>query len=82
MTPPAIGDLVDAMKILVVEDEVKAAEFIRKSLAGEGFVVEVCHRGDEALEQALENSYDAIVLDIMLPGRDGRAAALRPQSSE
>ena len=71
MTPPAIGDLVDAMKILVVEDEVKAAEFIRKSLTGEGFVVEVCHRGDEALEQALENSYDAIVLDIMLPGRDG-----------
>lgn len=71
MTPPPIGDLVDAMKILVVEDEAKAAEFIRKSLTGEGFVVQVCHRGDEALEQALENSYDAIVLDIMLPGRDG-----------
>ena len=50
MTPPAIGDLLDAMKILVVEDEAKAAEFIRKSLTGEGFVVEVCHRGDEALE--------------------------------
>ena len=71
MTPPAIGDLVDAMKILVVEDEAKAAEFIRKSLTAEGFMVEVCHRGDEALAQALENSYDAIVLDIMLPGRDG-----------
>ncbi len=71
MTAPAIGGLVDAMKILVVEDEAKAAEFIRKSLTGDGFVVEVCHRGDEALEEALEKSYDVIVLDIMLPGRDG-----------
>ena len=63
--------LADAMKILVVEDEVKAAEFVRKALTSGGFAVEVCHRGDEALAQALENSYDAIVLDIMLPGRDG-----------
>ncbi len=59
------------MKILVVEDEVKAAEFLRKALTGESFAVEVCHRGDEALEKALENAYDVIVLDIMLPGRDG-----------
>jgi DNA-binding response OmpR family regulator len=59
------------MKVLVVEDEVKAAEFLRKALAGENFAVDLCHRGDEALEKALEVPYDVIVLDIMLPGRDG-----------
>lgn len=59
------------MKILVIEDEVKAAEFVRKALAGEQYEVDVCHRGDEGLAQALAKPYDAIVLDIMLPGRDG-----------
>lgn len=59
------------MKILVVEDEVKAADFLRKALSSESFAVDVSHRGDSALEMALETPYDAIVLDIMLPGRDG-----------
>jgi two-component system OmpR family response regulator len=59
------------MKILVIEDEVKAAEFVRKALTGEQCEVDVCHRGDEGLDRALANPYDAIVLDIMLPGRDG-----------
>lgn len=59
------------MRILVVEDEVKAADFLRKALGAEGFNVDVVHRGDVALEMAMQGGYGAIVLDIMLPGQDG-----------
>lgn len=59
------------MRVLVVEDEKKAASFIRKALQEEGFAVDVCHNGDEALAAPSATPYDAIVLDIMLPGRDG-----------
>ncbi len=59
------------MKILVVEDEKKLASFIRKGLEAQGFVTEVSHHGDEGYTLATTRPYDAIVLDIMLPGRDG-----------
>jgi DNA-binding response OmpR family regulator len=59
------------MRVLVVEDEKKTASFIRKALQQEGFAVDLCHRGDEALAGATTIPFDAIVLDIMLPGRDG-----------
>ncbi|MCX8109603.1 MAG: response regulator transcription factor [Verrucomicrobiae bacterium] len=59
------------MKVLVVEDEKKIASFIRKGLEAEGFIVDVCHNGDEAYELALTRPYDVMILDIMLPGRDG-----------
>jgi two-component system copper resistance phosphate regulon response regulator CusR len=59
------------MRVLVVEDEKKTASFIRKALQSEGFVVEVAHTGNDGLLQATTNGFDAIVLDIMLPGRDG-----------
>lgn len=59
------------MRILVVEDEKKLAMFIRKALREAGFAVDVTHNGDEALELASNTPFDAIVLDIMLPGRDG-----------
>ncbi len=59
------------MRILVVEDEQKVAAFICAGLGEEGWSVEVCHHGDEGLRLACEQSYDALVLDIMLPGRDG-----------
>jgi DNA-binding response OmpR family regulator len=59
------------MRVLVVEDEKKTASFIRKALQAEGFAVDVCHRGDDALAAASATPFDAIVLDIMLPGRDG-----------
>jgi DNA-binding response OmpR family regulator len=59
------------MRVLVVEDEKKAASFIRKALQTEGFAVDVCHNGEEALAAPGVTPYDAIVLDIMLPGRDG-----------
>ncbi len=59
------------MRVLVVEDEKKTASFIRKALQAEGYAVDVCHDGDEALAAPSATPYDAIVLDIMLPGRDG-----------
>jgi DNA-binding response OmpR family regulator len=59
------------MRVLVVEDEKKTASFIRKALQAEGFAVDVCHHGTEALAAPSATAYDAIVLDIMLPGRDG-----------
>jgi heavy metal response regulator len=61
------------MRVLVVEDEKKTASFIRKALQAEGFAVDVCHNGDEGLSAASATPFDAIVLDIMLPGRDGLA---------
>jgi len=57
--------------VLVVEDEKKIASFVRKGLEAEGFVVEVAHHGDEGYALATSRPYDALVLDIMLPGRDG-----------
>jgi len=59
------------MNILLVEDEKKIAGFICKGLEEQGFAVTVSHNGDEAYTLARNRSYDVIVLDIMLPGRDG-----------
>ncbi len=59
------------MKVLVVEDEKEVAALIRKGLQEQGFCVEVSHHGTEALGLATSHQYDAVVLDIMLPGRDG-----------
>lgn len=59
------------MRVLVVEDEKKTASFIRKALQAEGFAVDVCNNGDEALAAASSTPFDGLILDIMLPGRDG-----------
>jgi two-component system OmpR family response regulator len=59
------------MNILVVEDEKKLAGFVAKGLEEHGFKVTVCHNGNEAYSLACVEPYDLIVLDIMLPGRDG-----------
>lgn len=59
------------MRILVVEDEKKLAGFLRKGLVEESFVVNVVYDGVEALDRVFAEAYDAIILDIMLPRRDG-----------
>ena len=59
------------MRVLVVEDQEKIANFVRDALNEQGFSVEVVGDGDEAYARATQERYDAIVLDIMLPGRDG-----------
>jgi two-component system, OmpR family, response regulator len=59
------------VKVLVIEDEKKIASFVSKGLEAQGFNVEVCHRGDEGFTLVTTRSYDVLVLDIMLPGRDG-----------
>lgn len=59
------------MRILVVEDERKIAGFIRQGLEEHGFDVDVSGNGDEAFTLATTRPYDTLVLDIMLPGRDG-----------
>jgi len=59
------------MKILVVEDEKKIAGFIRKGLEEQGFAVTVSNNGDDGYMIARTQAFDVIILDIMLPGRDG-----------
>lgn len=59
------------MRVLIVEDEKKMASFIRKALQAEGFAVDVLHEGGGVLTAASATNFDVIVLDIMLPGRDG-----------
>jgi two-component system, OmpR family, response regulator len=59
------------VKVLVIEDDKKIASLIRKGLQAQGFVVDVCLGGDEGYALATSRPYDALVLDIMLPGRDG-----------
>ncbi len=59
------------MKILLVEDDPKLAALTLKGLRARGFVVDQTDNGDDAYTLATSRSYDALVLDIMLPGRDG-----------
>ena len=61
------------MHILFIEDEAKIANFVNAGLREIGFVVDYCENGDEGYSRALENEYDAVVLDIMVPGKDGLA---------
>jgi two-component system OmpR family response regulator len=59
------------MRVLVVEDKVKLAGLLRRALRGEGLAADVAVRGEDALWMAGATRYDAIVLDVMLPGIDG-----------
>lgn len=59
------------MRILVVEDEKKAASYLRRGLSEAGFLVETCTDGDDGLERARHGAYDALILDVMLPSRPG-----------
>jgi DNA-binding response OmpR family regulator len=59
------------MRVLVVDDEARLARALRTGLEAEGFAVDVAHDGTDGLWLARENTYDAIVLDLMLPGING-----------
>lgn len=59
------------MKILIVEDEHKTGEYLRQGLREAGFMVDLSRDGTDGLHQALEESYDLVILDVMLPGMDG-----------
>lgn len=70
------------MKILVVEDDKKVGGFLERGLREEQYAVDLCRDGDEAVHLAAINEYDVIILDIMLPKKDGFAVCreLRRQS--
>ena len=61
------------MRLLIVEDEPNIAAFLDRGLSEEGYAVDVVHNGNDALDWAASAEYDAIVLDVLLPGRDGFA---------
>jgi two-component system, OmpR family, response regulator len=70
-----------AMRVLVVEDERKLGELLRRGLAEEGYATDLADRGEEALWMARAVAYDAIVLDVMLPGADGFETCRRLRGS-
>jgi two-component system OmpR family response regulator len=70
------------MRLLVVEDDVKLARALERGLQREGYAVDLADTGDDALSQAITNDYDAVVLDVMLPGIDGFAVCKEMRSSE
>lgn len=65
------------MRLLVVEDEERLAQLLARGLREEGYVVDIAGRGEDALWMAAAVPYDAVVLDVMLPGLDGLATLER-----
>ncbi len=70
-TASAIVGQTGTVRVLVVEDERRLASAVRRGLTAEGFVVDVAHDGVDGLHLAREGEYDAVVLDLMLPGLSG-----------
>ena len=65
------------MRILIIEDEIKSAEYLQKGLADSGYQVEVSHDGIDGLFIAQSSDFDLLILDVMLPGIDGWSFILR-----
>jgi|SRR5690242_2048500 two-component system OmpR family response regulator len=86
MTPSAQGEKSHKKgmpgRLLIVEDDVKLAQTIQRGLETEGFVVDLAHAGDDALEQAAARDYNAVVLDVLLPGYDGHEVCRRLRSRD
>ena len=59
------------MNILIIEDEIKTARYIKTGLSENGFFVDTSDNGNEGLELVKSNNYDLVILDVMLPGKDG-----------
>jgi DNA-binding response OmpR family regulator len=70
------------VKVLVVEDEVRLAQALRRGLQAEGFTVDLAHDGEDGLHLALEGDYSAIVLDVMLPRLSGYRVCQRLRAAE
>jgi DNA-binding response OmpR family regulator len=70
------------MRVLVVEDERRLAAAVRRGLQAEGFVVDLARDGEEGLHLAREGGYDAVVLDLMLPGLSGYKVCERLRAEE
>ena len=72
------------MRLLIIEDEEKTSSYLHRGLGEQGFTVDVANNGIDGLHRALEHQYDAIILDVMLPGLDGygvlRALRARQQT--
>lgn len=68
------------MKLLLIEDEAKTAAYLKKGLSEQGFVVDASENGELGLELTLQTDYDLVILDVMLPGRDGWAVLSRLRS--
>jgi DNA-binding response OmpR family regulator len=62
------------MRILIVEDEARIRAFLGRAFSAEGFTVDVVEDGDSGLTRALADAYDLVILDLLLPGRDGLSA--------
>jgi two-component system OmpR family response regulator len=70
------------MRVLIVEDESKLAQLLRRGLSKEGMAVDVVGDGEEAVPRAEATTYDAIILDVMLPGIDGFEVCRRLREAE
>jgi two-component system OmpR family response regulator len=82
ITPPADLRSVNAVRVLVIEDEVRMAQLVKRALEEEGYAVDVSGDGPEGLWMATENPYAAVVLDVMLPGFDGFDLCRRLREAE
>ena len=75
MTPSTQGDkshkIRPTSRLLVVEDDIKLAQTIQRGLEIEGYLVDLAHTGGDALDQAAARDYDAVILDVLLPGHNG-----------
>ena len=71
LTAPQAGPRIGPMRILVVEDEKKIASFIARGLKEQHYAVDTAHEGEAGSALADVNEYDLVILDVMLPGKDG-----------
>lgn len=70
------------MKLLIVEDEKRLCQTIAKHLKAEGYTIDTCYNGSDAIDYIEGTEYDAIILDIMLPGIDGIAVLKKVRSNK
>jgi DNA-binding response OmpR family regulator len=81
LSTSAAGKVMD-VRLLIVEDEARLASALQRGLSNEGFTVDVAHTGPDGLHMAQEVTYDAVVLDIMLPGLSGYRIIERLRADE